>query len=518
MRRKTGVDVGRNRQPQGGAFARDNARVNEQVARDVVLVRAIEGADTERAILTEGDRAHASRAAAELARWRAADQRQPSSAELFVGERARLLIEMLTRRTPALARTANAFEWRPWIGVVLPAVAFGLGVAVEHIADRQHVNVLAFPLFAIMLWNIVVYALLLLRAAWRFGGIAHAASGPRRWFAALAQRAPRPARGAASESIRAFIAQWSVLVAPLMAARAARVLHWSAALLALGAIVGLYVRGLVFEYRAGWESTFLDAPAVHAILSFFLTPAARLLGVTFPNVETIAALRFVGGAPVSGAADAALWIHLYAVTVAVVVIVPRVVLALFATWQEHRRSRFMFDLGEPYFRRLAGSFAGSAVLRVVPYSYTPDEAVLRGLRSVAVELLGDGAELSLHPPVPFGAEQSVGAALLGSDRRSELIFALFNLAATPENENHGAFLKALRTATPARVAALVDESGYRRRLGAQAGADARLTERRDTWRFFCQALGVDAACVDLSAPDVALIERDLAPVLAAPAR
>jgi hypothetical protein len=158
------------------------------------------------------------------------------------------------------------------------------------------------------------------------------------------------------------------------------------------------------------------------------------------------------------------------------------------------------------------------VLRVVPYSYTPDEAVLRGLRSVAVELLGDGAELSLHPPVPFGAEHSVGEALRGSDRPGESIFALFNLAATPENENHGAFLKALRAATPARVAALVDESGYRRRLGAQAGADARLTERRDAWRFFCQALGVDATCVDLSAPDIALIERDLAPVLAAPAQ
>jgi hypothetical protein len=303
-----------------------------------------------------------------------------------------------------------------------------------------------------------------------------------------------------------------------MTARAARVLHWSAALLALGAIVGLYVRGLVFEYRAGWESTFLDVPAVHSILSFFLTPAARLLGVTFPNVETIAAMRFVGGAPVSGTADAALWIHLYAVTVAAVVIVPRIVLALIATWQEHRRSRFMFDLGEPYFRRLAGSFAGTAALRVVPYSYTPDEAVLRGLRSVAVELLGDGAELSLHPPVAFGAEHSVGEALSGSDRRGEPIFALFNLAATPENENHGAFLKALRAATPGRVAALVDESGYRRRVGAQAGADARLNERRDAWRFFCQALGVDAACVDLSAPDIAAVERDLAPVLAAPTR
>ena len=90
--------------------------------------------------------------------------------------------------------------------------------------------------------------------------------------------------------------QWSALVAPLMAARAARVLHLAAALFALGAVAGLYVRGLVFEYRAGWESTFLDAPAVHALLSFFLSPAAQLIGIPFPSVDQIAALRFTSGA------------------------------------------------------------------------------------------------------------------------------------------------------------------------------------------------------------------------------
>ena len=140
-----------------------------------------------------------------------------------------------------------------------------------------------------------------------------------------------------------------------MAARAARVLHVAAALFALGAVAGLYVRGLVFEYRAGWESTFLDAPAVHALLSFFLSPAAQLIGVPFPSVDQIAALRFTNGTP--GNANAALWIHLYAVTVGAIVIVPRLALALIARWQEQRRSqRFAFDMSEPYFRRLAGSF------------------------------------------------------------------------------------------------------------------------------------------------------------------
>lgn len=495
--------------------------VNEQVARNVVLVRAIESADGERAVFSNEDRAYASRAATELARWKAAEQRDAASAELFLGQRAELLANTLTRRAPVIARTARAFEWRSWIGVALPAVAFALGILVEHIADRQHVNVLAFPLLAIVLWNVIVYALLLIRSVLRAGGVRSNAGsdlrGPRRWLAAFAQRSLPRSSGASADGIRAFVMQWSTLVAPLMAARAARVLHLSAALFAIGAIAGLYVRGLVFEYRAGWESTFLDAPAVHGILSFFLAPAARWIGVAFPTVEDIAAMRFTADAP---GGDASLWIHLYAVTVAVVVIVPRLALALVAWWQEQRRARsFTFDLNEPYFRRLVGSLAGGpAQLRVVPYSTTVDEGALQGLRTIAAVLLGDEAEVALHPSIDFGAEDRVNRALLG-DKPFALTLALFSLAATPENENHGAFLKALRVATPARFAVLVDESGYRSRLGAQAGAEQRLAERRDTWRFFCQSLGIDVVFIDLTAdltaPDLAAIERDLEPALAA---
>ena len=492
--------------------------MNEQIARDVVLVRAVESADSERTIFTNEDRTHASRAAAELARWRAGEQRQAPTAESFIGQRAELLAETLPRRAPAIARAARAFDWPAWVGVALPVVAFALGALLEHIADRQHVNVLAFPLLAIVIWNIVVYVLVLVRMVMRASGARGDLRGLRRWVTATRQPRVRNVAGAATASISAFVAQWSALVAPLMAARAARVLHLAAALFAIGALAGLYVRGLVFEYRVGWESTFLDAPAVHTILSLFLSPAAQLIGVPFPSVDEIAALRFTNGAP--GNANAALWIHLYAVTVGAVVIVPRLTLALVAAWQERWRARrFTFDMNEPYFRRLAGSFTGGAArLRVIPYSYTVDEAAMSGLRAVAVALLGDDAEVVLHPAITFGAESSASQMLPAADSGVLLTLALFGLAATPENENHGTFLKALRSASePARLAVLIDESGYRRRLGVQAGADARLEERRNAWRYFCRALALEAAFVDLSAPDLRALERDLEGAFAATA-
>ena len=106
--------------------------MNEQIARDVVLVRAVEGADSERTIFTNEDRTHASRAAAELARWRAGEQRQAPTAESFIGQRAELLAETLPRRAPAIARAARAFDWPAWVGIALPVVAFALGALLEH--------------------------------------------------------------------------------------------------------------------------------------------------------------------------------------------------------------------------------------------------------------------------------------------------------------------------------------------------------------------------------------------------
>jgi hypothetical protein len=286
------------------------------------------------------------------------------------------------------------------------------------------------------------------------------------------------------------------------------VLHLAAALLALGAIAGLYVRGLVFEYRAGWESTFLDAAQAHALLSALLAPAAHALNMPFPSVAELEAIRW----PDSGGENAARWIHWYALLVAALVIAPRLCLAAFARWRERRLAeRFPLPLDEPYFRRLLGGLAQAPVrLRVVPYSYTMDEASARGLAAAATALLGSRAELATRPPVPFGAEQSATAGLDAADRSVALTAALFSLAATPERENHGAFVDALRTPAGERLVALVDEAPYRARLGADAG---RLAERRNAWSAFAAAHRVPVIFVDLSQPDLARLERDAEPLL-----
>lgn len=511
----------------------DNPAMNEDAARQTVLARAVETTDAEQRILSAEDRATASRAAAELARWHATENRSAASVDAFVAQRAALLVERLAKREPGVARAGRALAWRPWIGVALPLLALAAGAVFEQIADRRHVNLLAFPLLGLLVWNLAVYASLAVHFV--VGLLGHSSdggprqsppgtrnrTGPRAWLARLAQHTlPSSTSGSPGMAVAlsAFASDWARSSARLTGLRAARVLHLAAAAFAIGAVAGMYVRGLAFDYRVGWESTFLDAPQVHAILATVFWPAAKLLGMPLPSIEEVAALRFATGSAAAAVPDqsAARWIHLYAATVAIVVIIPRLALGLLAGWRERRIAmHFPIDYEEPYFRRLTGPFTrGSVRVRVLPYSFTVDEPAVAGLRCVATALLGDGAEVAMRPSVPYGKEIEAATGLDLEDAKIAASWALFSLAATPENESHGLFLDTLKRAfafdhgKAAELTVLIDESGYRRRLGDQAGSADRLVERRSTWILFCEARGLTGVCVDLIEPDLAAVERD----------
>src|SRR5690606_16243214 len=161
---------------------------------------------------------------------------------------------------------------------------------------------------------------------------------------------------------------------------------------------------------------------------------------------------------IGGGENAARWIVLYAVAVGVAVIVPRLLLAAIAGLRErYLARRFPLALDEAYFRRLlSGWRAAPARVEVVPYAYTPDPVAVTGLERLAAALFGEGAQVRCRPPVAFGAEDAMGTdgdQPIGAD----LVVALFNLAATPETENHGVFLDRLKARTRTTLAVIVDE-------------------------------------------------------------
>jgi hypothetical protein len=125
-------------------------------------------------------------------------------------------------------------------------------------------------------------------------------------------------------------------------------LHLGAIGLALGAIAGMYVRGLFFAYDVVWRSTFLHDPGMIARLcNVLLAPGALVLGRALPGPADATVLLSGAGSP------AGPWIHLYAATVVVVVVLPRAVLALASALGFRRALHDVrLDRTDPYVREV----------------------------------------------------------------------------------------------------------------------------------------------------------------------
>jgi hypothetical protein len=468
--------------------------MDESSALKVVAVRALETGDAARALWSDADRAWASRASAEVVGSNA-----PPDA--FLARRATLALERYGSRQAALPRAVRALAWRPWVGTAIVGLAFAFGVFVDQVDTAQRINILAPPVLGLLVWNLAVYALIAIGFVVRYGD----AATPGLLRGAVARLAGGIARprgdGGVRETIAAFGEDWARRSAPLYGVRAARILHVAAAALGCGVLAGLYLRGIAFEYRASWESTFLEPGTVRSILAFAYAAGAALTGIPVPTVDQVAAIR----AP--GAENAARWLHLIAATVAAIVIVPRLVLAL-ANWllERHRATRFPLPLDEPYFQRLLRGYRGGpARVRVIPFSYTATTEAIAGLEAIVARSFGGSAAVVVAPPVTYGADDP---PLRDAPAAGTTLIALFGATATPEREAHGAFLVALarHRDTAEAVFALVDESAWLARWGADP---ERVESRRAAWRQVCDEAQVPAVFVDLAHPDLAATDAAL---------
>jgi hypothetical protein len=385
---------------------------------------------------------------------------------------------------------------------VLPVAALLLGAGMDRIGDPHRVDLLSAPLLLIIGWNLLVYLALFI---WLFvpsSKTGWVSPGLLRWLSTGKTALPRKLRHPLAAALAEYLTEWAQLSARLTRARLSRTVHLSAAMFALGAMLSLYARGYLTQYVAGWESTFLDAGQVHAILSILFAPAVFVFNIPGFSIADIEALRYTQPPSPAGGAR---WVHLYAGTLFLLVVLPRLVLAAVAGWQARRlAAHFPLDLEQPYFRKL-GDKMGTAepgVLRVLPYSFTIDEARDKGLSTIAGMLLGERARVMLRPSVAYGEEPPEALLETHINESNVTVTAvLFNLAATPENENHGAFLDYLVRGSTRPITVLVDESGFLERIGIQAGGDARVAERIELWQRFCSFHRAPATIVNLIHPE-----------------
>lgn len=443
--------------------------MTEDQARAVLLLQALE-AQPPGALWTAEDRDWATRAAGQ-------DLPADAPRDARLAERARLAMQRLAPRDRSVQRLVGTPGWRPaWAA---GAAAFGLlaGLASDALVGGTHFNLLS-PLFwGLLGWNLLLYGVLAvqsLRAGapaaglrWRLG----------RWLHRATQARGLPA---------AFAARWAEAGAPLFQARAALLLHLAAGALALGLIVGLGLRGLVFDYRAGWASTLLSPETVRQALAWGLQPALALSGSTLPAGAAFEALRVTPATP--AAASAAPWIGWMSLQLLLVVVLPRAVLAWLAARRGARLSAaFPLDTSAPAFDRWLPQ--PQRALWVLPHGAAPSSAAAAGLRAMLAAGFGAGVPVQWAEPLPWGDEDTPPAPPPGA--RAVL---LVDLAATPEAEVQGRLLQALAVAAPIVVA---DHAGFVRRFGT----GERLAQRQAAWRALVGAQPFVSVALD--APDPA---------------
>lgn len=474
--------------------------MTEDEARRIELVRAVEVEDREGTLLTREDREQADAHARAVSGDAAGSRR---FAHRYLAARSDFAAARLTTRHQGLADLLKASRWPGWVGFAVPVIALIAGFLANELGNGRRMNLLAVPLIGTIAWNLAVYAWIAASAILRRRS--GAARDPLTMLLARAGgvgRAPDAQGSPTGRAAAAFRRRWSALTARLNAARAARTLHLGAALFAAGLILGIYARAIVIEYRAGWESTFLGPAAVHWLLSMVLGPASAVSGVEIPSVAEIDAMRWDDGG--GAGVNAAPWIHLYTITVAGLVIAPRLLLALAQGLNAARLSRSLpvASREDFYVRRLlraSGAAPGRA--RVTPYAYAPGEETRRRLTAALRGVLGDGAEVRFDPAIPYGGEDGWATAH-PPDPEEDYHLLLFTLSSTPEAENHGEFARLL-AGTTARakgtiMGALIDETPWRAHFAGQPGLDERVATRLAAWRSVLAPAGIAPLGIDLT--------------------
>jgi len=449
----------------------------------ILLVQALEESDPHGHHLPLSTRHHATQ--------QARDQHRPSpdhSSEgnvPFLMKRTEIMWAFVNKAFPALAKSWDRLQVDiPTALVAIPAL--GAGLLINGFGESQRVNLLNFPLFLLLLWNFGIYlstALMpLLKSSMKTTWLDKTALwlsqlagnwGQRSW--PLMKLSNPPAFPWVQEAMKRFMRLSWPHVGPLWTQRLRQLLHLGAAYMALGIVLGLYIRGLALDYQATWESTFLSANQVQGLLHILLGPAAWLLQHPFPELSEILSLQ----APQHG--PAAPWIHMWAVTALAVIVVPRSIMA----WMCRRslnqaRETFVLPLHDPYFVHLLAPDRGQGVhVDILPYSYHPSPVAKRFLDLGFLDLFGNLATIQWQPAMPFGQEIPTWPEVSTLTRTFVVIF---NAGQTPEGEVQGEWLHTIQiqmdTARPgSRLLVLLDEEPY-----GQTVDKTRVIERRQAWQ------------------------------------
>ena len=418
--------------------------------------RAVEEADVEGALLGSQLRAEATR--------------QAGDDGLFLQRR----VDWLEAHATRVRSVIESLHW-PTLGLWASAgwlVAFGLGYGLTELGESGLMNLLSVPLVGIVLWNIAV-TLVSLVVEWKA-----TPQQPRMpaWLRAITKHwLPTSGDAVTAKIIARFRAMTEPLIVLRASSRARAWMHLAAALLALGTITGMYAKGWSKEYRAVWESTLLDAPKAKAFLSALHGPTSTVLGLPLPLEHFDAMRAGPGRTPQPG--EALPWIHLYAGTLLLLVLLPRLALAALALWRGSQRVESAWHKLDwaGYAGRLRMTITGGGKsIEVLAFGWRAGEEPRDRWAEVIRERFGGLARLQFVG-IPSAEEETFVSQWTPTQ---PLVVLVFNAASTPEEEVHAALARDVRARlrqhlATARLIALLDTTSLEDRRTKDA-VEARL--------------------------------------------
>ncbi len=320
--------------------------LNEEQAAQIILIRSVEECDSAAfpgEILT-GAIQHAGK--------------DFNGSAWFV-KRASYLMERSPARYRSILPLAR-FSRPCSLPVFLIALAFGF--ATNLLGPVEKIHLVRNPVALFVAWNLLVYLFLILwllrKKLFPFG----LARFKRKGAGGTDEEEEGGKDGAlhAAQHIPCFLGY----ILP----GAWRLLHYGATGLALGATVGMYFRGLFQDYDVVWTSTYIRSEqGVSAIINFVFGPGlfvSRLLGWELEASVQISRLLGPEGDP------AGPWIHLFAITVVIVVVIPRAALAAWQGFKIEKLKDRLPLLFNRYYGDILASPIRSLIVREVRESIT----------------------------------------------------------------------------------------------------------------------------------------------------
>ena len=423
--------------------------------------------------------------------WESSDaNRATRQADLAVGEeadaatflvaRARIVEKTVVAKNPAVKPSPVQLTPPTWINAALIGVAFIVGLLTDQLASTDsRINLLSLPFFGVLLWNILVYLMLLISGFKR---------GGERDFLGLRKLLSFVEYNAAAKRLRKTKTLTS-LMQPFSKHYAAAAFHMAALFFVLGMIASVLLRGVGTAYVVGWESTwFANNPdVVYQIIALTYGVFTNFLG-PMPNILEVANMRFDRLAVNAVDISAGLWLLRMIFMLALFVAIPRLLLAVKHSLQIAKlRKDFPLDLSERYYTDILRTWRSEAMtLDVLVCANSDNPENVENVYRFAEQLGYNLSEVKTHRWDPEVGEMPLTLSVQG---QSQQVWALMNATTTPEHEVQGESLLQIKSTLGDKVplVVLVDMSAYIARFGDFAD---RIEHRKELWKNFSETIGL----------------------------